>query len=145
MVLSQQTTIFAVYFTKLGGSPTLYGGLMAAGSLLVILLTAFFQHVPAGRIMSLGSLLLATAAGTCSLIVSPSWLALPLLAFVFGNMIFSPPYDTIGADLAPVEQRGTYMSFLWIATGLGFVLGPALGGVLLHYSPLLCWSMLGFN
>lgn len=57
MVLSQQTTIFAVYFTKLGGSPALYGGLMAAGSLLVILLevplTAFFQHVPAGRIMSL--------------------------------------------------------------------------------------------
>lgn len=55
----------------------------------------------------------------------------------------SPPYDTIGADLAPVEQRGTYMSFLWIATGLGFALGPALGGVLLHYSPLLCWSIVG--
>jgi predicted MFS family arabinose efflux permease len=147
LVLSQQTTTFAVYLTKLGGSPALYGGLMAAGSFLVILLevplTAFFQHVPAGRIMALGSLLLAIAAGTCSLIAAPSWLALPLLAFVFGNMIFSPPYDTIGADLAPVEQRGTYMSFLWIATGLGFALGPALGGVLLHYSPLLCWSIMG--
>jgi MFS family permease len=58
-------------------------------------------------------------------------------------MIFSPPYDTIGVDLAPVEQRGTYMSFLWIATGLGFALGPALGGVLLHYSPLLCWGIVG--
>lgn len=147
MVLSQQTTTFAVYLTKLGGSPALYGGLMAAGSFLVILLevplTAFFQHIPAGRIMALGSLLLAIAAGTCSLIAEPFWLALPLLAFVFGNMIFSPPYDTIGADLAPVAQRGTYMSFLWIATGLGFALGPALGGVLLHYSPLLCWSIVG--
>jgi MFS family permease len=147
LVLSQQTTTFAVYLTKLGGSPALYGGLMAAGSFLVILLevplTAFFQHVPAGRIMALGSFILAVAAGTCSLIAGPYWLALPLLAFVFGNMIFSPPYDTIGADLAPVEQRGTYMSFLWIATGLGFALGPALGGVLLHYSPLLCWSIVG--
>jgi MFS family permease len=147
MVLSQQTTTFAVYLTKLGGSPVLYGGLMAVGSFLVILLevplTAFFQHIPAGRIMALGSFILAIAAGTCSLIAGPYWLALPLLAFVFGNMIFSPPYDTIGADLAPVEQRGTYMSFLWIASSLGFALGPALGGVLLHYSPLLCWSSAG--
>lgn len=147
MVLSQQTTTFAVYLTKLGGSPVLYGGLMAVGSFLVILLevplTAFFQHIPAGRIMALGSFILAIAAGTCSLIAGPYWLALPLLAFVFGNMIFSPPYDTIGADLAPAEQRGTYMSFLWIASGLGFALGPALGGVLLHYSPLLCWSSVG--
>lgn len=35
------------------------------------------------------------------------------------------------------------MSFLWIATGLGFALGPVLGGVLLSYSPLLCWSIVG--
>jgi predicted MFS family arabinose efflux permease len=120
---------------------------MAAGSFLLILLevplTASLQHIPAGRIMALGSLLLAIAAGTCSLIAEPFWLPLPLLAFVFGNMIFSPPYDTIGADLAPVAQRGTYMSFLWIATGLGFALGPALGGVLLHYSPQMCWSIVG--
>ncbi|GCE21626.1 MFS transporter [Dictyobacter kobayashii] len=147
MVLSQQTTTLAVYLTRLGGSPVLYGGLMAAGSLLVILLevplTALFQHIPAGRIMALGSLILAAAAAMCSLIVAPYWLALPLLAFVFGNMLFSPPYDTIGADLAPVEQRGAYMSFLWIATGLGFAVGPALGGVLLHYSPLLCWCIVG--
>ncbi|GHO73334.1 MFS transporter [Ktedonobacter sp. SOSP1-85] len=147
MVLSQQTTTFAVYLTKLGGSPAFYGGLMAAGSFLVILLevplTAFFQRVQSGRVMALGSLILALAAGTCSLVAGPYWLALPLLAFVFGNMLFSPPYDTIGADLAPVEQRGTYMSFLWIATGLGFALGPVLGGVLLSYSPLLCWSIVG--
>lgn len=45
MVLSQQTTIFAVYFTKLGGSPALYGGLMAAGSLLV--------GTPASRLFAL--------------------------------------------------------------------------------------------
>ena len=147
MVLSQQTTTFAVYLTRLGGSPALYGSLMAAGSLMIILLevplTALFQRVPVGRVIALGSLLMASAAGMCGLIVGPYWLALPLLAFVIGSMIFSPPYDTIGADLAPDEQRGTYMSFLWIATGLGFALGPALGGMLLSSSPLLCWSIMG--
>ncbi|GCE06562.1 hypothetical protein KDAU_38910 [Dictyobacter aurantiacus] len=147
MVLSQQTTTFAVYLTRLGGSPALYCGLMAAGSLIVILLevplTTFFQHVPVGRVIALGSLLMAIAAGICSLVMGPYWLALPLLAIVFDSMIFSPPYDTIGAEIAPAEQRGTYMSFLWIATGLGFALGPALGGMLLSYSPPLCWGIMG--
>ncbi|GCE28402.1 MFS transporter [Dictyobacter alpinus] len=147
LVMSQQTTTMAIYLTRFGGSPALYGGLMAVGSLLVILLevplTALFQQVPVGRIMALGSLILAVAAGICSVITTAYWLALPLIAFVFGNMIFSPPYDTVGAEIAPAKQRGSYMSFLWIATGMGFALGPALGGILLEFSPLLCWSIMG--
>nr|WP_277988741.1 MFS transporter [Ktedonosporobacter rubrisoli] len=146
-VFSQQFTTFAVYLTRQGGSPLLYGSLMALSCILIAILefplsTALFR-VPAGGMIATGCLALAVAAGLCSLITAPLWLVFPVLAFTLGEMVFAPTYDTLGAEMAPAHQRGTYMGLLWVATGLGFAIGPALGGALLQCSPLLCWGVMG--
>ncbi len=38
-------------------------------------------------------------------------------------------------DVAPVEERGKYFGMVGAAFGLGFILGPALGGILGEYGP----------
>lgn len=146
IVLSQQLTTFAIYLTNQGGSTPLYGGLIAFGSILIIVLefplTTVFNHVSANRVMSFGCIALAGAAGLCAIINSPWWLILSVCAFSLGTMIYSPSYDSIGAEIALTDQRGAYMGLLWLATGLGFAIGPALGGQLLYISPLLCWIVI---
>ena len=146
VVYSQITTTFAVYMIEQRGSPLLYGGLMALNAILIIFvefpLVTAVSHLPAARIMAAGCLAYAGAAGLCALIASPVWLVLPVLAFTAGEMLFSPAFGVVGADLAPPAQRGAYMGWLWAASSLGYVVGPALGGVLLHWSPALCWGVL---
>jgi MFS family permease len=147
VVYSQITTTFAVYLIERGGSPVLYGGMMALNAVLIIFvefpLVTAVSHLAAARVMAAGCLAYAGAAGLCALIGSPFWLALPVLAFTVGEMLFSPAFGAVGADLAPLAQRGAYMGWLWAASGLGYMVGPALGGTLLHLSPLLCWGVLG--
>jgi MFS family permease len=146
VVYSQITTTFAVYLIEQRGSPLLYGGLMALNAILIIFiefpLVTAVSHLSAARVMAVGCLAYAGAAGLCALIASPGWLALPVLAFTAGEMLFSPAFGVVGADLAPPAQRGAYMGWLWAANSLGYVVGPALGGVLLHWSPALCWGVL---
>lgn len=146
LVLSQQLTTFALYLTQQGGTPALYGGLMAFSSLLIILLevpiTAWFYRFTAQQTMALGALCLAAGALLCVFIAHPFWLLVPIMVFTLGNMIFSPPYDTVGAELAPEGQRGAYMSLLGMAASLGFATGPAVGGVLLQQAPWLCWVVI---
>ncbi len=38
-------------------------------------------------------------------------------------------------DVAPVEERGKYFGMIGAAFGLGFILGPAIGGILGEYGP----------
>lgn len=146
VVYSQLTTTFAIYLLQRGGSPPLYGGLMALNGVLIILiefpLMTAIAHLPAARVMAVGCLAYAGAAGFCALIGAPGWLVLPVLAFTAGEMFFAPAFGVVGADLAPPAQRGAYMGWLAAANGLGYVVGPLLGGELLHLSPLLCWGTL---
>jgi MFS family permease len=146
VVYSQMTTTFPIYLLERGGSPPLYGGLMALNGILIILLefplVTRLAHLPAARLMAVGCLAYAGAAGLCALLSVPGWLILPVLAFTAGEILFSPAFGAVGADLAPLAQRGSYMGWLWAASSLGYVVGPLVGGDLLHLSPLLCWGML---
>jgi MFS family permease len=146
VVYSQITTTFPIYLLDQGGSPPLYGGLMALNGILIILLefplVTAMAHLPSARLMALGCLAYAGAAGLCALLNAPAWLVLPVLAFTAGEMFFSPAFGTVGADLAPPAQRGAYMGWLWAGGSLGYVVGPLLGGELLRLSPLLCWGVL---
>jgi hypothetical protein len=147
VVYSQITTTFAVYLIEQGGSPLLYGGMMALNATTIILvefpLVTAISHLSGARLMASGCVAYAGAVGLCALIGSPFWLVLPVLTFTAGEMLFSPAFGAVGAELAPPARRGAYMGWLWAAGGLGYMVGPALGGALLHLSPLLCWGTLG--
>ena len=144
MIFSQLFTTFATYLIQIGGSTILYGGLMTFSAALVVVefpLMIALSNVPGRRMMTLGCLIAGLGAGLCSFISVPFWLIVPVLAFSLAGMLVAPSFDSIAAELAPTEKRGSYQGTLWLANGLGSTFGPALGGVLLHTSSFLCWTV----
>ncbi len=143
LIFSQLFTTFATYLIQIGGSTILYGSLMTLSASLVLVefpLMIALSHVPGPRMMTLGCLIAGLGAGLCTFISVPIWLIVPVLVFSLGAMLVAPSFDSIAAELAPAEKQGSYQGTLWLANGLGGTFGPALGGILLHTSPLLCWG-----
>ena len=66
-----------------------------------------------------------------------------LSAFVFGlgECFQGPVQGALVADLAPPRLRGRYMAVSTNSWDLGFLLGPALGGVILATVPLALWPL----
>lgn len=70
------------------------------------------------------------------------------LVFGFGAVVFAlgerfqgPVQGALVADLAPASLRGRYMAVSTTSWQLGFVIGPAVGGVLLDAEPLALWPL----
>ncbi|MDR7418365.1 MAG: MFS transporter [Armatimonadota bacterium] len=69
--------------------------------------------------------------------LAPSY-ALLLAARVMGGLVSSsvlPSGQAIAADLTPPTERGAVMGLIGAAFGVGFLVGPALGGVLTVAGP----------
>jgi MFS family permease len=94
--------------------------------------------------------LLVTLAGTAlayalwSLAASFLWLVVSriLAGIMAGNIATA---SAVVADVSPREQRGRNMAVIGIAIGLGFVLGPAIGGLAFAYGPTLGDSLDSFG
>ncbi len=72
------------------------------------------------------------------------------LVFVFAATVFGlascfhgPTQAALVADLAPARLRGRYMALSSVSWEIGFVLGPAIGGVILAVAPLALWPIAG--
>jgi MFS family permease len=100
------------------------------------------------RALALMNLLWAVAA----LIVAGTgaWLTASAAAlfFILATMIFGvgetlqgPTQAPLTADLAPERLRGRYFALGSMSWSLGGVLGPAIGGPLLGWHPLLLWPV----
>jgi MFS family permease len=70
------------------------------------------------------------------------------LVFVVGATIFGfascfhgPTQAALVADLAPPRLRGRYMALSSMSWEIGFVVGPALGGLVLATEPLALWPI----
>ena len=116
----------------LGADPPLVGLVMAASTL-----TGVFLKLPAGTLSDLFGrqrLLLVScvvfAALPFSYLTVSTLTVLVLLRFVHGSAtaIFSPVASASVADVAPPEQRGTWLSAYATAQGAGQALGPLIAG-----------------
>ena len=63
------------------------------------------------------------------------------LVFGLGECFQGPTQGALVADLAPPRLRGRYMALSAISWDVGFVLGPAIGGVVLDLAPLALWPL----
>lgn len=133
---------------SLGATPTEIGALMFVYSFMQIFLSPVWGSLSDrfGR----RPILLLTILGQCGAFLwaglSASYLSLLLSRAVAG--IFAGNISTASAymaDVTPPEDRAKGMGLIGAAIGLGFIFGPAIGGLLIphghHWPSLVAWAI----
>ena len=121
------------YVLALGGSPFLYGVLLASYALMSFVFTPFLARF-SDRFGRRKILLIGLAVSSLSYFIFGSAQAIWLL-FV-GRMLSGTTAATVPvaqayvADVTTPNQRLRYLGLLGAAAGIAFILGPAIGGIL---------------
>jgi MFS family permease len=67
--------------------------------------------------------------------------AVALVVFGLGECFQGPTQGALVADLAPPRLRGRYMAVSTTSWDIGFIIGPAVGGLILQYEPYALWPL----
>jgi MFS family permease len=111
-----------------GASPFLIGVIMATSSLSTAVaasrLGALARRYSEQAMMKVGFLLLAAGAALIPLMPSPVAMLIPTIIWGTALGMTLPNISTLLASLAPLEQRGAFMSLNGMTLRLGQTLGP---------------------
>jgi predicted MFS family arabinose efflux permease len=114
-----------------GLSPAAWGFLVIINPALVtffqLRLTRRVERFPAAPKLVLAMLLMGWPFLLLSVNASIPVIALVILIFVIGEMLWVPTSQAIVAGLAPADLRGAYMGAFGSTSSAGFALGPFLG------------------
>jgi len=128
--------ILPVYAQRFGAQGIGYGALVFVFSAMQFVATALLGRLSdrIGRRPILLTTMLFNAAGYVLFAFAPSYAALFLArvisGFASGNISAAQAYV---ADITPPAERARGMGILGAAFGIGFVLGPMIGGLADHY------------
>lgn len=118
---------------KVGGSPTELGWLMAVYSLMQLFFAPMWGRISdrIGRkpVMVIG---IAGLAISFFIMAMANSLWVLFVARIIGGILSSanmPTAMAYVADITTPEERGKGMGIIGAATGLGFIFGPAIGGI----------------
>lgn len=118
---------------KVGGSPTQLGLLMAVYSFMQLIFAPMWGRISdrIGRkpVMMIG---IAGLAISFFIMASADSLLVLFIARIIGGALSSanmPTAMAYVADITTPEDRGKGMGVIGAATGLGFIFGPAIGGI----------------
>ena len=137
--------LLAVYAKEQFGVPeNRYGFIMATNAAMVVVLQYAVTRVsrryrPVG-VLALGALLYAVGVGSVAWGRSfPSFLA-SMVVLTFGELLLVPTATAFTAALAPAAMRGRYMGVYNLTWGVGYGLGPVIGGLLSdRIAPVATW------
>jgi predicted MFS family arabinose efflux permease len=114
-----------------GLTPAAWGFLVIINPALVTLfqlrLTRRVERFPAAPKLALAMVLMGWPFLLLSLDASVPVMALVILIFVIGEMLWVPTSQAIVAGLAPADLRGAYMGAFASTSSAGFALGPFIG------------------
>lgn len=131
----QSHTSLPLYMQGLGFGPQQYGWVVAVNAAMIVCLQLPFTHW-IGR-FSRESLLVASALftavgfGLTAFAVTVPALAATVVVWTIGEMIQSPYLQTVVADLAPADMRGSYMGMMTFSFSSALMIGSPLGGLVL--------------
>lgn len=144
-VVHQAYATFPLHLARSGHTPVLYGSLMSLNGLLIIFIelavTTYTRRVPAVLALAVGLLLNGVGFGAIGLATSALALALTVVVWTFGEMVFSPVAAAYVADIAPIDLRGRYQAAYSFTFSLGLMLAPIGGTQLYTRSPPVLWSV----
>ncbi len=125
--------VLPFYAEEIGANPTELGLLMAVYSLMQLLFAPVWGHV-SDRVGRKPVMMIGIAGLAFSFFIQAISTELWMLftARILGGILSSanmPSAMAYVADITTEENRGKGMGIVGAATGLGFVFGPAIGGV----------------
>jgi len=145
MAYSLMMVLLPVYAKENFGVPeSQYGFIMATNAAMVVLfqyattrISERYHHLP---VLAVGSLFYALGVGSVALGWNfPTFLA-SMVVLTIGEMIMIPTSTALTANLAPPTMRGRYMSVYGLTWGIGFGIGPVIGGFLNdNLAPVAIW------
>jgi MFS family permease len=114
-----------------GLEPAAWGFLVIINPALVTIfqlrLTKRVERYPAAPKLALAMLLMGWPFLLLALDASIPVIAVVILIFVIGEMLWIPTSQAIAAGLAPADLRGAYMGAFASTGSVGFALGPFIG------------------
>lgn len=141
--------VLPFYAEEIGASPTELGLLMAVYSLMQLLFAPIWGKV-SDRIGRKPVIMIGIAGLSLSffLMGASSTLGMLFAARFIGGILSAANMPTVMAyvaDITTEEDRGKGMGVIGAATGLGFVFGPAMGGVFSKISLSMPFFIAGFS
>ena len=114
-----------------GLTPAAWGFLVIVNPLLVTIfqmrLTRRVERYPAAPKFAIAMLLMGWPFLLLSVNASVAVIAVVIVIFVLGEMLWIPTSQAIAAGLAPADLRGAYMGAFASTSSAGFALGPFFG------------------
>jgi len=97
--------------------------------------------VAMGGVWAVAWLLVAAGGAWFEAAAATVVLALALGIFGIGECLHGAVYGPLVADLAPPQLQGRYFAVSSMSWGLGMVVGPGIGGLVLQANPFALWPL----
>jgi len=145
MAYSLMMVLLPVYAKENFGVPEQqFGFIMATNAAMVVFLqyavtriSERFHHL---SVLAVGSLFYAIGVGSVAFGTGFASFLISMVILTIGEMIMIPTSTALAANLAPHDMRGRYMGIYGLTWGLGFGIGPVIGGLLNdHLAPVMIW------
>jgi MFS family permease len=146
-VYFQSQTTFPLHVRASGLSDADYGLLISLNGLAIVLfelpLVAITQRFPYRPVLTLGSLLVGLGFALNAFANDLPELALTVLIWTLGEIIYAPVASAYVADIAPEHLRGRYQGAWGLTWGVAYVFAPALGAAIFAWSSDALWLICG--
>jgi len=132
IVMFQHIGAMPIFLVKELGYPNeAFGLFIAINTVLIILFEVPLNDAMSNwkhkNSLSLGALLFGVGFGALAFASTFIEVALTILIWTIGEMMFFPAASAYAAEISPKEKRGEYMGYLQMTFSFSFMIGPWLG------------------
>jgi MFS family permease len=146
-VYFQGQTTFPLHVTESGLSDSDYGLLISLNGIAIVFLelplVAITRRFAARPVLALGSLLVGLGFALNALANDLPELALTVMIWTLGEIVYAPVASAYVADIAPEHLRGRYAGAWGLTWGLAFVAAPVLGSAVFAWNQNALWLLCG--
>ncbi|HET7436615.1 MAG TPA: MFS transporter [Thermoanaerobaculia bacterium] len=131
-----------LYIVDQGFTASTYGALMSINGAMIVLfelvIIAWTQRLAPQPVIAFGYALSAIGFALTGLAHSVPMLAMTVVVWTLGEMIYAPVTGAFVTTIAPERYRGRYQGLWMLTWSIGMLLGPALGTLVYErYQPAL--------